>query len=75
MFFCLNRSKPKIALFILALAVLAASFSAQERGEKFLKEVTINGEKVQRWVMLDAFYEYDQNGNELFVNNMIREKR
>ncbi len=59
MFFCLNRSKPKIAFFILALAALSATIFAQEIGEKFLKEVTVNGEKVQRWVKLVNFWEYD----------------
>ena len=66
MLFCLNRSKPKIAFFILTLATLTALISAQEIGEKFLKEVTVNGDTVNTWVKLESFTEYDIRGNTIY---------
>ena len=53
----------KLAVISLVLVMFASSVSAQEIGEKFLKEVTVNGKKVERWVKLDNYLEYNNNGD------------
>ena len=46
-------------------ALTADTEPIPEFDKELYKEVSIPGEKVFRWVMLDSFVEYDPDGNEI----------
>lgn len=59
----LFRSKVKTAFLFFLFAFLYFPVSTQEFGKNIYKEVTVNGEKVFRWVRLDLIGKHDSKGN------------
>lgn|GEM_PF-1943048 len=62
--------KTKISILSLIL-LLSATFPivAQSLGDKVYKEVTVDGKRVNKWVILDSFTDYDEKGKEIHGKN------
>ena len=53
---------------ILSLILLLSAFfpiAAQSLGDKVYKEVTVDGKRVNKWVIFDSITDYDEKGNEI----------
>ncbi len=56
------KTKKSILSLIL---LLSATFpiAAQSLGDKVYKEVTVDGKRVNKWVIFDSITDYDEKGN------------
>lgn len=55
----------KRVIIILVFALLSAFAFAQTVGNKVYKEVSVNGEKVSKWLKVYSITGYDDRGNEI----------
>ncbi len=57
-----------IIIISLLFVLFATDIFCQERGEKVLKEVVINGQKMNKWIKVSTIEEYDSKGNLIHYN-------